>query len=106
MDQSGGLQGLSRLLQSRLLRRKLAQLVVDQRQKLISCERVAPLDGTQDLREAVHLQLDVGGKGLIGPNIPAGAGRCQRSASTKPELLARRQNDLLLRGWPKTEFRC
>jgi hypothetical protein len=54
MNQGGGLQGLSRFLLSQLLGRQFAQLVVDQRQKLVSGFRVALLDGVQNQSHVAH----------------------------------------------------
>src|SRR5262249_57815895 len=53
-DQGGGLEGLPRLLLGQLLRRQLAQLVVDQRQELAGGVRVALLDGAQDAGHVGH----------------------------------------------------
>src|ERR1700730_15821531 len=54
MDQGGGLECLPRLFLSQLLGRQLPQLVINQRQQLLSGVRVALLDGTQDLRPVAH----------------------------------------------------
>ena len=40
-------------------------MLLDQGQELLGRMRVAPLDDTQDLGEAVHLRLVVGGKCMM-----------------------------------------
>src|SRR5262249_50163780 len=52
------LEGLPRLLVRQLLRRQLAELVVDQGQELLGGAGVALLDGTQDLRDLAHGRED------------------------------------------------
>ncbi len=54
MDQRGRLQGLARLLLGHFLGGKLAQFIVDQRQKLLGGFRIALLDGAQDVRNVAH----------------------------------------------------
>jgi hypothetical protein len=54
MDQGGGLERLARRLLDQLLCRKLAQLVVDERQELLSGVGVAVLDGGQDAGDVGH----------------------------------------------------
>ena len=54
MHQGGGLQSLARRFLSHLLGSQLAQLVVDQRQKLVSDLGVALADGIQDLGYFTH----------------------------------------------------
>ena len=54
VNQGGGFERLSRLFLGQLLRRQLAQLVVDQRQELLGGVRVALLDGGQDARDVGH----------------------------------------------------
>jgi hypothetical protein len=54
VDQGGCLERLARLLLRQLLRRQLAQLVVDQRQELLGGVRVALLDGGEDARDVAH----------------------------------------------------
>ena len=54
MHQGRGLERLPRLLLGQLLRRQLAQLVVDQRQELLGGVRVALLDGGQDAGDITH----------------------------------------------------
>ena len=65
VHQGGGLQGLTRLFLGQLVRRQFAQFVVDERQELLGRVRLAALDSTQDLGEAVHHGPVVGGKGLM-----------------------------------------
>jgi hypothetical protein len=48
------LQGLSGRFLVHLLSRELAQLVVDQRQELLGCRRIALLDGGQDVLDVIH----------------------------------------------------
>src|SRR5262249_41082652 len=50
----GGLEGLARLFVREFLRRELAQLLVDERQKLRGGAGVALLDGPQDVRDVGH----------------------------------------------------
>ena len=54
VDQGRGLERLAGLLLGQLLRRQLAQLVVDQRQQLLGGVRVALLDGGQDAGDIAH----------------------------------------------------
>src|SRR5262245_21760461 len=54
VNQGGGVERLARLLLGQLLRRQLAQLVVDQRQQLPGCVRIALLDRVEHLRDRVH----------------------------------------------------
>jgi hypothetical protein len=53
VDQSRRLQGLAWLLLGQLLGSQLTQFVVNQRQKLLGCLRIALLDGVQDLRNSL-----------------------------------------------------
>jgi hypothetical protein len=45
MNQRRALKGLTRMLPGELLGGQLAQLVIDQRQKLLGCLQIALLDG-------------------------------------------------------------
>ena len=54
VDQGRGLERLAGLLLGQFLRRQLAQLVVDQRQKLLGGVGIALLDGGQDAGNVVH----------------------------------------------------
>jgi hypothetical protein len=54
VDEGGRLQGLARLFLCKFLRRKLAQLVVNQRQKLVGGVRIALLHGGQDAGNVAH----------------------------------------------------
>jgi hypothetical protein len=54
MNQTGGLQRLPRFLLRQLLAGELAQLVIDQRQELLSGLKVALLDGGQDTGDVGH----------------------------------------------------
>jgi hypothetical protein len=54
MDQGRGLQGLARLFLGQLLSRELAQLLIDEGQKLLRRARIALLDGKQDARDLIH----------------------------------------------------
>jgi hypothetical protein len=56
MHQGRGLESLSRLLLGHLLRRELAQLVVDQRQQLLGGLGIALLNCAQNLRNITHWQ--------------------------------------------------
>ena len=55
MNQPGRVEGLPRLLVSKLLARQPAQLLVDQRQQLGSGSPVACFDALQQLRDFVHV---------------------------------------------------
>src|SRR5262249_26964545 len=57
VDQCGGLKRLPRMLLGQLLRRQLAQLVVDQRQELAGGAGIALLDGGEDARDFGHRRL-------------------------------------------------
>ncbi len=54
VDQGRRLERLAGLLLGQLLRRQLAQLLVDQRQKLLGGVWIASLDGEQDASNLVH----------------------------------------------------
>ena len=54
MNESGGLQGLARPFPGHLLRRQLAQFVINQRQELLGGVRVALLDGGKDASNVGH----------------------------------------------------
>src|SRR5262245_29650008 len=54
MNKSRGLERLPRLLLRQLLRRQLAELVVDERQELLGGTGVALLDGGQNARDLGH----------------------------------------------------
>ena len=54
VDQGGGFERLAGLFLGQLLRRQLAQLVVDQRQELFSGVGIAVLNGGQDARDFGH----------------------------------------------------
>ena len=56
VDQGRRLERLPRLLPGELLRRQLAQLVVDQRQQLLGGGRVALFNGRQDQGYIIHNQ--------------------------------------------------
>ena len=60
MNQSRRLQGLPGLLLGELLRRQLAQLVVDQREQLAGGGRIALFDGRQDSRDLIHRHAPTG----------------------------------------------
>ena len=69
MDQGRGLERLARLLLGQLLRRQLAQLVVDQRQELLGGVRVALLDRGQDAGDIAHRRHQKG-ESLSGTTSP------------------------------------
>src|SRR5438132_12880349 len=54
VDQRRRLERLARLFLGQLLRRQLAQLIVDERQELLSAVGVALLDGGQDAGNIIH----------------------------------------------------
>ena len=54
VDEGGGLERLAGPLAGQLLRRQLAQLVIDQRQELAGGVRIAVGDGVQDARDLAH----------------------------------------------------
>ena len=54
VDQSRRLERLAGLLLNHLFGRQFAQLVIDQRQQLLSGLRIALFDGIQDLGDIAH----------------------------------------------------
>src|SRR5262249_40257671 len=81
MDQGRGLECLAGLFLGELLGRQLAQLVIDQRQKLLGGVRIALLDGRQDAGDIAHARKYSG----QGSAHPCGAKRpgWSRSNATK-----------------------
>src|SRR5437588_12147527 len=73
MDQRCGLQSLAGLLLCQLLRRQLAQLIVDERQELLGGVRVTLLDGGQDAGDVAHdsdNKPEMTGKQALRPSGP------------------------------------
>ena len=60
MDQRSGLERLARFLPAQFVRRQAAQLVVDQRQQLARCLRVAPLRACKDPGDVCHRRYYIG----------------------------------------------
>src|SRR5438132_5682262 len=89
VDQRRRLERLARLFLGQLLRRQLAQLIVDERQELLSAVGVALLDGGQDVRDIAHRRH------------PGLGTRCCLSEFTRhrPQLRGWRSATQQQRGW-------
>ena len=58
-----GLERLTCFFLGKLVRREFAQFLIDQRQELPSGARIAPLYGSQDIRDIIHRRCQWTGRG-------------------------------------------